>query len=252
MNEDIMVPATVELSTSPEQVIKQGTEAVTSLMKLLDKKEKPIIINGKRHIEFEDWIILGNFYGIDVKTGDSEPVEIFGAKGFKAQAEVIRIDDGIVIGGAEAYCLNNERNWRGKPMFQLASMAQTRAGSKALSNVLRGFVALKGISGTPAEEMVGVKNGSKPPRTPAPPKQGKQPSPPKPSEPDGVQDAELSPEIDPEVFKDCTKGQLIVELLRKDGKPLTEKNINNRAVKLMPERLTTDDLKDITKCMTGE
>jgi len=59
-------------------------------------------------------------------------------------------------------------------------------------------------------------------------------------------------EIDPEVFKDCTKGQLIIELLKKDGKPLTEKNINNRAVKLMPERLTTDDLKDITKCMTGE
>jgi len=72
------------------------------------------------------------------------------------------------------------------------------------------------------------------------------------SEPEDVQDAELSPEIDPEVFKDCNKGQLIVELLKKDGKPLTEKNINNRAVKLMPERLTTDDLKDITKCMTGE
>jgi len=137
-------------------------------------------------------------------------------------------------------------------MFQLASMAQTRAGSKALSNVLRGFVALKGISGTPAEEMVGVKNGSKPPRNPSPPKQGKQPTPPKPSEPEGVQDAELSPEIDPEVFKDCTKGQVVIELLKKDKKPLTEKNINNRAVKLMPERLTTDDLKDITKCMTGE
>lgn len=249
-DEVINVPATVELSTSPELATKKGIQAVTQLMKLLDQKEKPVIINGKRHMEFDDWIILGNFYGIDVRTGDAEPVEIFGVKGAKAKAEVIRVDDGIVIGGAEAYCLANERNWKGKPWFQLASMAQTRAGSKALSNVLRGFVALKGISGTPAEEMVGVKRNNNP-RTPTPPpsKNGKQPAPPKQSEPEGVQDAELSETYKPELFKDTNKGELVVELLKDEKKPLTRKNINARAVKLMPERLTMDDVKEITSVM---
>ena len=67
---------------------------------------------------------------------------------------MVRIDDGTIIGGATAYCLENERNWKGKDYFQIASMAQTRAGSKALANVLRFVVEVdEAISGTPAEEM---------------------------------------------------------------------------------------------------
>jgi hypothetical protein len=151
---ETQLPATVELSTAPEVATNDALRAVTYLMELLDKKPKKVMIHGKRHIEFDDWIILGNFYGIDVKTKDAEPIDVFGVKGAKAKADVVRIDDGRIIGGAEAYCLYDEPNWIGKPFFQLASMAQTRAGSKALANVLRGFVALKGISGTPAEEMI--------------------------------------------------------------------------------------------------
>lgn len=66
---------------------------------------------------------------------------------------------------------------------------------------------------------------------------------------DEVQDAELSKTYQPELFKDTTKGELVVELLKDEGKPLTRKNINARAVKLMPERLTMDDVKEITSVM---
>lgn len=41
------------------------------------------------------------------------------------------------------------------PMFQLASMAQTRSGAKALRNVLSWVAVLAGYSATPAEEMDG-------------------------------------------------------------------------------------------------
>lgn len=41
------------------------------------------------------------------------------------------------------------------PMFQLRSMAQTRAASKVLSNVFRWVVQLAGYRGTPAEEIDG-------------------------------------------------------------------------------------------------
>jgi hypothetical protein len=42
------------------------------------------------------------------------------------------------------------------PWFQLASMAQTRAGAKALRNAFAWVVVLAGYQPTPAEEMDGV------------------------------------------------------------------------------------------------
>ena len=151
--------SSLDLIKDENKLKSENTNALAVVHEVLHNKEKPVIVNGKRHLEFEDWIALGNAFGIAVRTGEAEPVEIFEAKGFRAKAEVVRVSDGIIIGGAEAYCLNNERNWRNKDYFQMASMAQTRAGSKALSNQLRGFVSLdKNLNGTPSEEMVGIKN----------------------------------------------------------------------------------------------
>ena len=154
--------SSINLIKDENKLKTENHNALAVVHEVLHNKEKPVIVNGKRHLEFEDWIALGNAFGIAVRTGEAEPVEIFEAKGFKARAEVVRVSDGIIIGGAEAYCLNNERNWRNKDYFQMASMAQTRAGSKALSNQLRGFVSLdKNLNGTPSEEMVGINNEKK-------------------------------------------------------------------------------------------
>lgn len=154
--------SSLDLIKDENKLKTENHNALAVVHEVLHNKEKPVIVNGKRHLEFEDWIALGNAFGIAVRTGEAEPVEIFEAKGFKARAEVVRVSDGIIIGGAEAYCLNNERNWRNKDYFQMASMAQTRAGSKALSNQLRGFVSLdKNLNGTPSEEMVGINNEKK-------------------------------------------------------------------------------------------
>ena len=154
----------IDLIKDESKLKTENTNALAVVHEVLHNKEKPVIVNGKRHLEFEDWIALGNAFGIAVRTGEAEPVEIFEAKGFKAKAEVVRVSDGVIIGGAEAYCLDNERNWRNKDYFQMASMAQTRAGSKALSNQLRGFVSLdKNLNGTPSEEMVGINNAKKNP-----------------------------------------------------------------------------------------
>ena len=154
--------SSLDLIKDENKLKTENHNALAVVHEVLHNKEKPVIVNGKRHLEFEDWIALGNAFGIAVRTGEAEPVEIFEAKGFKARAEVVRVSDGIIIGGAEAYCLNNERNWRNKDYFQMASMAQTRAGSKALSNQLRGFVSLdKNLNGTPSEEMVGINNAQK-------------------------------------------------------------------------------------------
>jgi hypothetical protein len=98
-------------------------------------------------------------------------VEIDGVKGAKAHADLVDVMTGLVIGGAEAYCMRDEERWgtrpkyewqEGKrvkvgdeivPWFQLASMAQTRAGAKAFRNRLAWVVVLAGYRPTPAEEM---------------------------------------------------------------------------------------------------
>jgi hypothetical protein len=51
------------------------------------------------------------------------------------------------------------------PWFQLASMAQTRAGSKALRNKEAWIAVLAGYKPTPAEEMTGNETSAQPPTT---------------------------------------------------------------------------------------
>jgi hypothetical protein len=55
------------------------------------------------------------------------------------------------------------------PLFQLSSMAQTRANAKALRNVLSWVVVLAGYRPTPAEEMDGVYEREPPRAAGAPP-----------------------------------------------------------------------------------
>lgn len=113
------------------------------------------------HIQYEGWQTAGKYYGYLVKTYDAEYVEFGNTWGFKAKAVVVNENTGVEVGGAEAYCMNDEKNWgidkygKQKPKFQLASMAQTRAGSKALRQILGFVVALAGYNPSPLEEMIG-------------------------------------------------------------------------------------------------
>lgn len=139
----------------PEVEINFAVKCAKALTSVINQKKKKVIINGEQYIEFEDWQTLGQFYGMTVKTQDAQQIVIDGIKGAYAKAEVVSVKNGIIIGGAEAYCLSNEKNWISKPFFQLASMAQTRAAAKALRNILSRVVVLAGYSPTPAEEMIG-------------------------------------------------------------------------------------------------
>ena len=147
------LPMMVEklLAQSPKEMIEEGRQKARLLVQIVKQKKKPVIIRGEHFLEFEDWQTLAKFYGLTVKTGDAVPVEVNGIKGAKAKATVNVL--GVEIGGAEAYCLYDEKNWEDKPFFQLASMAQTRAGAKSLRNILAWVVVLAGFKPTPAEEM---------------------------------------------------------------------------------------------------
>jgi len=75
----------------------------------------------------------------------------------------------------------NEPNWSDKPLAQVASMAGTRAASKALRIGLSWVVVLAGYNPTPAEEFERDSNGevvvtSRQPSTPAPKKRAESPN----------------------------------------------------------------------------
>jgi len=159
----------------PEIVLENARTAAKALADVISNKKKPVIMNGEQYLEFEDWQTCGQFYGYTVKTGEAVPVEVDGVKGAKAHADLIDIKTGMYLGGAEAYCMRDEEHWNTRPKyewqgeganrkrvkvadevvpwFQLASMAQTRAGAKAFRNRLAWVVVLAGYKATPAEEM---------------------------------------------------------------------------------------------------
>jgi hypothetical protein len=150
---EVKEEATPPLPRAPEVVLQEAQRAASALQRVVAGKKKPVIFKGEQYLEFEDWQTVGKFYGLCARTFEATPVEIFGVKGAKARAEVVDLRTGQVVGGAEAYCMRDEENWAGKPWFQLASMAQTRAGAKALRNVLAWVVVLAGYRPTPAEEL---------------------------------------------------------------------------------------------------
>lgn len=150
----IMKPEAQKVDGNTGQIVEvhpSTEEVVFKVKEFLESKEKKVFFNGKRYAEYDDFQYIGTFYGITVKTFDPHFVEIGGRKGFHAKAMLLR--EQLEVGRAEAFCMDDEPNWRNKPLFQLASMAQTRAAAKAYSNLFRPIVRMAGIEGTPAEEM---------------------------------------------------------------------------------------------------
>ena len=176
----------IQIARPPEVVLEEARKAAKVLNDVLQKKEKKVMMNGEQYLEFEDWQTVARFYGVTAKIKETEFLDYGGVKGFLAKAVAVR-SDGMEISAAEAMCMNDEDKWstRAKyeyvngqktktgdvavPLFQLRSMAQTRACSKVLRNVLAWVVVLAGYKPTPAEEMTGDEFGgktNKPPLTP--------------------------------------------------------------------------------------
>jgi len=141
---------------APEQVLEEAKRAAKALQDVISKKARPVRFNGEQYLEFEDWQTVGRFYGITAKVVRTAPIDFGDVHGFEASAVAINTNTGEEISAADSMCLNDEPNWKSKPLFQLRSMAQTRACSKCLRNVLAWVVVLAGYRPTPAEEMDGV------------------------------------------------------------------------------------------------
>jgi hypothetical protein len=160
------------LARDPEAVLEEAMRAAKALQKVISGKAKPVKFNGEIYLEFEDWQTCGRFYGITAKVEHTTLIQLAdGTRGYEAHAVALYVPTGQVVSAADAMCLNDEDKWshRAKyewvngvrtkmgmepvPLFQLRSMAQTRACAKALRNVMAWVVVLAGYRPTPAEEM---------------------------------------------------------------------------------------------------
>lgn len=181
----------LRLTREPEQALNDAHLAAKALQKRIAGKEKPVIFNGKQYIERDDWEMVAHFFGYVSKVESTSFVEYGNVQGFQAVAQLINEQTKAEVSRAVAICLNDEDNWGlrpkydwkdvirdGKkvwneqrkkyerervqvgeeqvPMFQLLSMAQTRACAKACRNKLGWIVVLAGYEPTPAEEMNGT------------------------------------------------------------------------------------------------
>lgn len=158
---NISLMKSIGIQRDPESILAEAQKAAMALKRVIELKPKKVIFNGEQYLEFEDWSTVSNFYKAMPRVVSSTYIELGQTRGFECRAQVIHMDTGIVLSEADSMCMNDEENWsmrngRPVPMFQLRSMAQTRAMAKALRNVFAWVVVLAGFKATPAEEMEGV------------------------------------------------------------------------------------------------
>jgi len=167
----------LSISRDPNEVLEEARRAAVALRGVIDQTEAVVVIGTSRHLKSEAWQTLGHFYGLAARTPDDKTrfVTYGDVRGFEVTAELYHISSGKVVSEATAMCLNDEEKWGtrtkyewrsegGKrhrvavgsenvPLFQLRSMAQTRAISRVHANALKWVVVLGGWSPTPAEEV---------------------------------------------------------------------------------------------------
>lgn len=165
-------PEAMSLSRDPKIILAEAKRAATALKKVIDGRQKKLTFNGEQYLFNEDWLTVARFYGVTSRIRETRYVEYGDSvRGFEAVAEAYLVHSGQIISTGEAMCLSDEPKWnmrakysyeKGRkvkvgeepvPLFQLKSMAQTRASSRVLRQVFAWVVVLAGYQPTPAEEM---------------------------------------------------------------------------------------------------
>jgi len=170
----------------PEAVLAEAQACAKALKRVVSATKAVSVFGGREHLHFTAWQTLATFFRLSPRIRETRLIDVNGVVGYEAFAEVVHIPTGQVVSSGEGMCLNDEANWGTRPkyewrdgkkvkvgdervpLFQLRSMAQTRAAAKALRNVLSWVVVMAGYEPTAAEEMDGTADMSGPIPQPQP------------------------------------------------------------------------------------
>lgn len=128
-------------------------EFANVLKKAVVEKDLFSKIQGKNYVNVEGWQFAGLAMGIVpvVKRVDRQTIE--GEIRYRAEVELVRFKDGSVVGAGVGICSDKEKSDR-RDEYAIASMAQTRAISRAYRNGFGWLMKMAGYETTPAEEAV--------------------------------------------------------------------------------------------------
>ena len=162
-----------------------------AVRKQISDKNYSVMIGGNEHVKIEGWTIFGQAFNRSKRTVPEHLTDLGadaeGRHGYRAYCEVL---DGErrVCGGAFGECGLDEPHWVRRPRYeyvggkrslvghedisnqQRRSMAETRAGSKALSAELMWAAQMVGYASTPADEL---NPGATTPKSPGAPRRGR-------------------------------------------------------------------------------
>lgn len=134
----------------PRELVTYAAEIATVLSDVIERQGLDTDIKGKRYIKVEGWQTLGSLLGISAR---EKSVTRLSDGSYEAYVELVKIADGVVIGGASALCSIAEIRWGRADEYARRSMAVTRATSKSFRLTFAWVAALAGYETTPAEEM---------------------------------------------------------------------------------------------------
>lgn len=134
----------------PVDRVEQARKMANVLADVIVQQDLAVKIGKGKHVTVGGWSLLGTMAGclprerqvIERENGD-----------FEAFVEVVRVRDGVVVGGGSAICGHDEAVWASRPRNARRSMAVTRATGKAFRISFGWVMGLAGYSETPAEEM---------------------------------------------------------------------------------------------------
>jgi hypothetical protein len=223
---DAVPPTSLILEGDPEAQLQYAERAAKALMRRIEAKPRKIVISGKQYLEFGDWQTLSRFFGGTVSTEWVKAIDRDGElAGYEARSVVLQ--HGRTISAAEASCFRSEKNWAKRDEFALKSMAQTRAGSKAMRNAFGWVAELANLPSTPAEEMEDYEEDQPPAKHSARSL----------AQPRKVKDAEISSKIEsqgerPPALRLAEAAELGTKALQKVWQTLSyEDQLNNETLK---------------------
>ncbi len=146
------------------QIVERGVAIANVLKDVIERQRMYTVIGwgdkAKKHVNVEGWATLGAMLGVTPRTVSVSEIE----EGiFEATVELVRANDGAVIGRGIAECgapdevdKDGRPIWANRARYARKSMAITRATGKAFRLAFAWIITLAGYSGTPAEEMTFV------------------------------------------------------------------------------------------------
>jgi len=144
-------------TTGPVALIQAASGIASELANIIKAKGLSSRIQGREFVHVEGWSTMGAMLGVLPREVDTQRLE---DGSYEATVELIRINDGAIIGRASALCGMDEKDRRGKltwgnrAEYARRSMAVTRATGKAYRLGFSWIMALAGYEPTPMEEII--------------------------------------------------------------------------------------------------